>query len=92
MLGPMVQIPFYIWIGGQAGVKFEDTTQKVPELHLDAPVTKKQLLKPFEKPLLEYAHMHGQGRKWRKPFDPKLTMEMGRYIYAFAWEDPVNNY
>ncbi|KAJ8325931.1 hypothetical protein QVD99_004097 [Batrachochytrium dendrobatidis] len=33
-------------------------------------------------------HVHGQGFKWRQPFDPKLLDSFSTYIYAFTWEDP----
>ncbi|KAH9268645.1 hypothetical protein BASA83_009279 [Batrachochytrium salamandrivorans] len=33
-------------------------------------------------------HVHGQGFRWRQPFDPKLIDNFSTYIYAFTWEDP----
>jgi betaine lipid synthase len=33
-------------------------------------------------------HIHGQGYRWRQPFDPSLIDRFSTYIYAFAWEDP----
>nr|KAJ3420957.1 hypothetical protein HK105_004835 [Polyrhizophydium stewartii] len=33
-------------------------------------------------------HVHGQGFRWRQPFDPKLIDKFSTYIYAFTWEDP----
>jgi betaine lipid synthase len=34
------------------------------------------------------AHIHGQGVKWRRPFDVNLIPRFNTYIYAFTWEDP----
>ncbi|KAJ1565700.1 hypothetical protein HK096_000037 [Nowakowskiella sp. JEL0078] len=33
-------------------------------------------------------HVHGQGYRWRQPFDASLIPRFNTYIYAFAWEDP----
>lgn len=33
-------------------------------------------------------HVHGQGLRWRQPFEPHLTSRFATYIYAFTWEDP----
>lgn len=33
-------------------------------------------------------HVHGQGFRWRKPFDEKLISRFSTYIYGFTWEDP----
>jgi betaine lipid synthase len=33
-------------------------------------------------------HIHGQGYRWRRHFDPALIDRFSTYIYAFAWEDP----
>ncbi|KAI8800744.1 hypothetical protein BJ742DRAFT_840202 [Cladochytrium replicatum] len=38
--------------------------------------------------IVDSAHVHGQGMRWRQPFDTKLIPRFSTYIYAFAWEDP----
>ncbi|KAI9009269.1 hypothetical protein DFJ74DRAFT_687526 [Hyaloraphidium curvatum] len=38
--------------------------------------------------LVSANHVHGQGVKWRMPFDPSCIPSFSTYIYAFAWEDP----
>lgn len=37
--------------------------------------------------LVSSDHIHGQGQRWRMPFDIKLLDRFSTYIYAFAWED-----
>jgi betaine lipid synthase len=37
--------------------------------------------------LVSSDHIHGQGLRWRMPFDIKLLNRFSTYIYAFAWED-----
>jgi betaine lipid synthase len=34
-------------------------------------------------------HIHGQGWRWREPFDVNLIPRFNTYIYAFTWEDPL---
>ncbi len=38
--------------------------------------------------LVSAHHVHGQGVRWRLPFDPACIPSFSTYIYAFAWEDP----
>lgn len=38
--------------------------------------------------LVSSTHCHGQGQRWRVPFDINLIPRFSTYIYAFAWEDP----
>lgn len=45
-------------------------------------------LSAIEKPHVSSDHVHGQGLKWRQPFDAALIPRFSTYIYAFAWEDP----
>ncbi|KAJ3336111.1 hypothetical protein HDU93_003642 [Gonapodya sp. JEL0774] len=32
--------------------------------------------------------IHGQGMRWRQPFDARVIPNFSTYLYAFAWEDP----
>ncbi|KXS16212.1 hypothetical protein M427DRAFT_69527 [Gonapodya prolifera JEL478] len=32
--------------------------------------------------------VHGQGMRWRQPFDARVIPNFSTYLYAFAWEDP----
>ena len=43
----------------------------------------------FQSKVVTAGHIHGQGLKWRRPFDVNLIPRFNTYIYAFAWEDPI---
>jgi betaine lipid synthase len=47
-----------------------------------------KLFSDVQSQLVSSDHIHGQGQRWRLPFDIKLLDRFSTYIYAFAWEDP----
>ncbi|KAI9356272.1 hypothetical protein DFJ73DRAFT_823747 [Zopfochytrium polystomum] len=102
---PFVTIPYYVWIGAQQGAELAPLAEKAAEkLDADnlsededndeaaaaagtefvAPDLSTKVL-----PHVSSDHVHGQGLRWRQPFDPALIPRFSTYIYAFAWEDPA---
>ncbi|KAI8912731.1 hypothetical protein EDD86DRAFT_202137 [Gorgonomyces haynaldii] len=99
---PFVHIPYYIWIGAQkestvrmpdfsldaapqddaVSVTSENEFEQPPK---EAPAVPKSVADSL---LVSADHVHGQGLRWRQPFDVKLLDRFSTYIYAFAWEDP----
>ncbi|KAJ1552676.1 hypothetical protein HK405_010432, partial [Cladochytrium tenue] len=101
---PFVTIPYYVWIGAQQGAELtplldkaaeqmdsdseeeqeENVEQSRPrEVDFTAPDLSSSVL-----PHVSSDHVHGQGLRWRQPFDSALIPRFSTYIYAFAWEDP----
>ncbi len=84
---PFVYIPYYVWIGAQ-----KESNLSVPVLNLNDTDSNKSddedQVKSVETLHVSSDHVHGQGVRWRQPFDPKLLSRFSTYIYAFAWEDP----
>ncbi|KAJ3056798.1 hypothetical protein HK097_004062 [Rhizophlyctis rosea] len=98
---PFVHIPYYVWIGGKQDAVLPELSLDGVALGADesdsdsndSPV--EEFTIPSE--IAELAlyskhvsadHVHGQGQRWRQPFDAKLIPRFNTYIYAFAWEDP----
>lgn len=52
------------------------------------PDVNSKLFSDVQSQLVSSDHIHGQGQRWRLPFDIKLLDRFSTYIYAFAWEDP----
>ncbi|KAJ3273668.1 hypothetical protein HDV01_004277 [Terramyces sp. JEL0728] len=100
---PFVKIPYYVWIGAQkaalpslANFSLDGTgnPEGVPEIPDDVSVVSDDMdvettaVEKKEELHVSSNHVHGQGLRWRQPFDPKLIDRFSTYIYAFAWEDP----
>ncbi|KAJ3325836.1 hypothetical protein HDU76_013059, partial [Blyttiomyces sp. JEL0837] len=95
---PFVQIPYYVWIGAQQGAELAPLAEKAAEKletdSLDGEDEDENQefvapdLNPVALPHVSSDHVHGQGLRWRQPFDPALIPRFSTYIYAFAWEDP----
>ncbi|KAJ3046128.1 hypothetical protein HDV00_003878 [Rhizophlyctis rosea] len=98
-VGPLVKIPYYVWIGAKQGAIIPDLNLDSPALDEEesdsesdsSPVDMKVSAELADLAQLKHVsadHVHGQGHRWRQPFDPKLIPRFNTYIYAFAWEDP----
>ncbi|TPX45899.1 hypothetical protein CcCBS67573_g10344, partial [Chytriomyces confervae] len=89
---PGTAIPYYIWIGAQHGAELESIDEKIDEndsIAEEEEVARNAALATVPKlPHVSSDHVHGQGLRWRQPFDPALIPRFSTYIYAFAWEDP----
>lgn len=97
-LGRVVQIPYYIWLGAQASVTYEESI--MPHLDLDAPLTRSNSVPSSlvasqkgesgdKKNKISFDHVHGTGYQWRHgDIRPELCLPLSRYIYSFAFEDP----
>ena len=101
-IGPLVKIPYYVWLGAQKEANMpdfqlgpsvskemdidDDSQSIVSDENAEIYVSKAQ--KNETDSLISSEHIHGQGLKWRRPFDPSLIARFKTYIYAFAWEDP----
>ncbi|KAI8617529.1 hypothetical protein BC830DRAFT_1062395 [Chytriomyces sp. MP71] len=86
---PGVAIPYYIWIGAQHGAELSSLDDKIDET--DSIAEEEEAAKNLavaKLPHVSSDHVHGQGLRWRQPFDPALIPRFSTYIYAFAWEDP----
>ncbi|KAI8924832.1 hypothetical protein BC831DRAFT_463375 [Entophlyctis helioformis] len=101
---PFVKIPYYVWVGGQKDAtmptfaldaaaeeavtraeagEFSDDEEETAGMTVPHPSADSKDLST-----VSANHIHGQGFRWRQPFDPKLIERFSTYIYAFAWEDP----
>ena len=101
--GPVVRIPYYIWLGGQPGVVHlnkQETGGSVnalapPSASIGVAETQDSTVPSGDgfyvvgaRKLVNHTHVHGQGMLWRQPFDHKLLSKFHSYIYGFTWEDP----
>jgi betaine lipid synthase len=98
---PLVKIPYYVWLGAQKGAELPalSSEEEDPNSAVDEKM-ETESLDGFEADNVSAAapaaishmvtkdHVHGQGLRWREPFDPALIPRFNTYIYAFAWEDP----
>ncbi|KAJ3029553.1 hypothetical protein HK097_005778, partial [Rhizophlyctis rosea] len=93
---PFIDIPYYVWLGAK------DSTREA-ELSLESMAVDDGVGGVESEGFLEEeelgggggttgnvgsGHVHGQGMRWRMPFDSGLTGRFATYIYAFTWEDP----
>lgn len=96
---PLVHIPYYIWIGAQKESKVQmpmfSLDGNLDDMENDSDSDNEQPVEPIAnmkskavQHLVSSDHVHGQGVRWRMPFDPALLDRFSTYIYAFAWEDP----
>ena len=102
---PFVKIPYYVWIGAQktGNMPILELDQKESEesnendsilsaeedaesvsIGKESNGRSKNITK-----VVSPEHIHGQGLRWRLPFDVKLIPRFNTYIYAFTWEDPL---
>ncbi|CAK4655535.1 hypothetical protein LEN26_009425 [Aphanomyces euteiches] len=90
---PIVQIPYYVWLGAQKNIVLpvEDIDQERLETESNAS-NQEGSSEDGEvmavEGIVSFKHVHGSGQKWRQPFDTKLIPRFNTYIYCFAWEDP----
>jgi betaine lipid synthase len=90
-LKPFVTIPYYVWVGAQKGAELPslasdiaaNETASEEEEDVIATIPEVKAL-----PHVSSDHVHGQGLRWRQPFDAALIPRFSTYIYAFTWEDP----
>ncbi|RQM24682.1 hypothetical protein B5M09_010322 [Aphanomyces astaci] len=98
---PIVQIPYYVWLGAQKNVPVPvcddvadgergvETESNASNNSSDDDAAEVMAVEGGGGgTLVTYQHVHGSGQKWRQPFDPKLLARFDTYIYCFAWEDP----
>ncbi|KAJ3348809.1 hypothetical protein HDU83_001011 [Entophlyctis luteolus] len=90
---PGFAIPYYVWIGAQHGANLPalgeniDDTDSIADDEEGANAASTTTVSKVL-PHVSSDHVHGQGLRWRQPFDPSLIPRFSTYIYAFAWEDP----
>ncbi|KAI8920400.1 hypothetical protein DFJ77DRAFT_427126 [Powellomyces hirtus] len=94
-IGPIVQIPYYVWIGAKEDDQMPAfKLEASPAVNCDDVLTEcgsDRIIKPSNAhrlPFVTVNHAHGQGRRWRQAFDTKHQERFSTYIYAFTWEDP----
>ncbi|KAJ3110904.1 hypothetical protein HDU96_006157 [Phlyctochytrium bullatum] len=90
-LKPFVYIPYYVWIGAQKGAELPAiaTGDNVETDSISGEEEEDNVVvAPKELPHVSSDHVHGQGLRWRQPFDAALIPRFSTYIYAFTWEDP----
>ncbi|KAJ3075165.1 hypothetical protein HDU98_009002 [Podochytrium sp. JEL0797] len=88
---PGVAIPYYVWVGAQHGAVLPALTDSIDDADSIAAEEEEEaqaLAAVTKLPHVSSEHVHGQGLRWRQPFDPALIPRFSTYIYAFAWEDP----
>ena len=96
-----MKIPYYVWLGAQkdammplfsldaeAAMMKKDADSSDSESSDSREVEENVVAEVFDSKVVSADHVHGQGLKWRKPFDISLIPRFKTYIYAFAWEDP----
>ncbi|KAJ3277247.1 hypothetical protein HK104_003516, partial [Borealophlyctis nickersoniae] len=97
---PFIKIPYYVWIGAKtdavlpdfsldsAALSGTDSDSESSTSDKDTTPTPTTLTTTQSFKHVSSDHVHGQGLRWRQPFDPKLIPRFSTYIYAFTWEDP----
>ncbi|KAJ3286864.1 hypothetical protein HK104_008851 [Borealophlyctis nickersoniae] len=103
MFYPLIKIPYYVWLGAKedpsfAGLRLDSETLlddfAVLSDDEDEGVGMREgeedgeCLDTLEGLHVRSDHVHGQGMRWRQPFDLDLISRFATYIYAFSWEDP----
>jgi betaine lipid synthase len=99
---PLIKIPYYIWLGAQKNgnmpmfdldlkenveVDDSESAMSAEEDSGTCSTQKSNMEKPSH--VVSSEHIHGQGLRWRQPFDVNLIPRFNTYIYAFTWEDPL---
>ena len=100
---PLVKIPYYVWVGAQkegnmpifeldqkSSIEDSESAMSADESAMSAEedsVIKVEKSKKSQ--VVTSEHVHGQGLRWRQPFDVNLIPRFNTYIYAFTWEDPL---
>ncbi|RHY26207.1 hypothetical protein DYB32_007808 [Aphanomyces invadans] len=95
---PIVQIPYYVWLGAQKNEVVPSTAFGLDDAGQDRVETESNASNSdgasedaevmAVEGIVTYKHVHGSGQKWRQPFDINLIPRFNTYIYCFAWEDP----
>ncbi|KAJ3030274.1 hypothetical protein HDV00_008989 [Rhizophlyctis rosea] len=95
---PVVDIPYYVWLGAKGdGYALSLESMAMEEFAGESDVGEEGSVREGmvegvegqrEGGHVSSSHVHGQGLRWRQPFEAHLTSRFATYIYAFTWEDP----